>query len=31
MMDWGFLFQLIGVAAATSGLFRLVDLIEGRR
>lgn len=29
MMIWGFV--LIGICTATSGLFRLVDRIEGRR
>lgn len=29
MIAWGFV--LIGICTATSGLFRLVDRIEGRR
>lgn len=31
MMDWGFVFQLIGVCAAASGFMRLLEWIEGRR
>lgn len=30
-MNWDFVFQLIGICTVTSGLFRLVDKIEGRR
>lgn len=31
VMDWGFVFQLIGVCAAASGFMRLLEWIEGRR
>ena len=31
MMDWGFVFQLIGVCTAGSGFMRLLEWIEGRR
>lgn len=30
MTFWNFLFQLIGVMTVTSGLFRVIDAIEGR-
>ncbi len=29
-MTWEFAFVLVGVYTATKGLFRVIDLIEGR-
>lgn len=30
MTGWTLIFVVLGVASATSGLFRVIDIIEGR-
>lgn len=30
MTGWEFVFMVLGVCTATKGLFRVIDLIEGR-